>query len=360
MSITVFPKTVKKYTVVNDKLFEDTDLYPTLTCYEGENGTLQIKVALDYDWNSLCPMIECENSKGAKDKGGVLSDFTLSYIVPRALMQNGVLRFHLKGISDGKIRKTSDAEIEICSSFDTSGETEKYEPTAFEDLTATVGRLIERCAVNDRSIERFASDMSSMELNFSQKIADRDLVTSALMNSGGVTNLDYAFEETSITEFPALDMSKVQSMQYSFRNCASLLEIYDCDLSSCTTLYECFRGCTALKKVGKLKTAGVKKMYSLFRNCSSLETIDEIDFSSVDSMNLIFANCRKLQNITFVGSINISIDFRNTSATRETLISAFNALCQNGEGKTVFVGALASKLTEEDKKIATDKGWTVE
>ena len=47
--------------------------------------------------------------------------------------------------------------------------------------------------------------------------------------------------------------------------------------------------------------------------------------------------------------------------TRESLLNLFNALQQLDEGdtRTCTIGTNISKLTDEDKKIATDKGWTL-
>ncbi len=360
MSITVFPKTVKRFTVINDKLFEDEMATPAMSCYSGENGTLEIRVTLDWVWFSMCPMIECENMAGGSDKGGVVSDHQLTYTVPKALMRNGTIRFHLRGILDGKIRKTADAEITVQSSFDCSKEAEKYEPSAFDDLVSNVAAFKNRLETAELSVERLASELKMADIKYDQALTDRDFVTSAILTNAPVKNLDYAFEASAITEFPALNMSKVESMQYAFRNCESLLSLPDMDLTACTTLYECFRQCSNLKTVGKLITPNVKKMYSLFRNCLALETIEEIDLSSVDSMNLIFANCRNLKNITFAGSINISLDLRPTPATTETVMSAINALCENGDGKILYLGNLADKITAEQKKIAADKGWVIE
>lgn len=360
MSITVFPKTVKYYTVINDKLFEEDMASPALCCFAGENGTLEIRITLDYPWTDICPMVECENSKGDKDKGGVFYNGKVCYTVPKALMKAGILRFHLRSVVDGNIRKTADAEIKIEGSFECDPNEEVYEPTALEDLASTVANLNLKLEQNERNIEQLVNDIEDMDIKFNQEIFNRDIVSSALLNGAKVTNLDCAFESSQITGLPCLDFSKITSMQYTFRFCESLLEIPDMDLSSCTTMYECFRQCTALKKVGKLKTSNVKKMYSLFKSCLELETIEEIDLSSVDSMNLLFANCRKLKNVTFVGSINISIDLRNTALTEQSIMSCINALSEDGDGKVLFLGSLADKITNLQRKIATDKGWSIE
>lgn len=360
MSITVFPKSVKNYTVINDKLFEDELASPALNCYSGENGTLEIRITLDDIWYSTYPMIECENTAGGSDKGGVVSDHLLTYTVPKGLMQNGTLRFHLRGLLDGNIRKTADAEITVYSSFDCDKLTDSFEPSAFDDMAANIASVQNRIQTAEANVERLASDLKMADIKYDIALSDRDFVTSAILKKAPVTVLDNAFEGSGITEFPALDMSGVTSMQYSFKNCEALLYVPDMDFSGCTTLYECFRQCTNLKRVGKLRTPNVKKMYSLFRNCLSLESIGEIDLSSVDSLNLIFANCRCLSDITFVGSINISLDLRPTPASADTIMSAINALCENGEGKVLYLGTLAEKITDEQKLIAYNKGWSIE
>lgn len=360
MSNTVFPKTVKRYTVINDRLFPEDSLFPAPMCYEGENGTLEVHITLDDTWKMLGCHVECAHSDGDLDIAGVTEDGILKYTVPKALMKKGILRFHLRGFLDRNIRKTDDCELIINASFDADGAQPEFEPSAYDNIMANFAFLNQKTAELTENIETLSADMTEQMSKCEQMAADRDIICSAIIKSAPVKNLEKAFEGSQITELPPLDLSKVESMAYAFRNCASLLTVPDLDLSSCTTLYECFHHCYALKSVGRLKTPNVRKMYALFRNCNELESIEEIDLSSADSANLLFANCRNLRHVIFAGSINLSIDVRNTNLDEESIASLVNALSSEGAGKSILLGSHSSKLTEEQLNTINQKGWIIE
>ena len=102
---------------------------------------------------------------------------------------------------------------------------------------------------------------------------------------------------------------------------------------------------------------------------SKIQTIDFIDFTNVQSnsntVNL-FQNCNNLINI---GEIRGSIKIKNLilnlaySLNHDTLIRILNALedySLESSPYTLILGAQnLSKLTDDEKSIATDKGWTL-
>lgn len=105
----------------------------------------------------------------------------------------------------------------------------------------------------------------------------------------------------------------------------------------------------------------VTNMDSMFYNCPNLTAIPQLDTSNVTSMDSMFYNCSSIEVIHMV---NISADLdisSSTKFTREALLEILgNLKALTSETKTLIMGSTnLAKLTDEDKAIATNKGWTL-
>ena len=161
----------------------------------------------------------------------------------------------------------------------------------------------------------------------------------------------YASNLRTLTLPDNMTLANVTSMQLCFQGCAKLREI---DLSSCNiTKCEDWKDC--------------------FANLNALETlrIGLIDFSpcnSVVDLSQWGTNIRELTG-TLRGIRN---DFRAVSSrmTRDSCMVVINGLETVTEAKTLTLGvnnkpvSLGGKgsdpISDDDLKIATDKGWTVQ
>jgi len=102
----------------------------------------------------------------------------------------------------------------------------------------------------------------------------------------------------------------------------------------------------------------------MFHGCTSLHTISHsLDFSNVESqIDTTFTSCKQLSYVRFSGTINVDIYMNGCpKLTVDSLLSLLNALADGVTDKTCKIGSTnLAKLTEEQKAIATDKGWTLE
>ena len=107
-------------------------------------------------------------------------------------------------------------------------------------------------------------------------------------------------------------------------------------------------------------TSNVTNMSDMFSNCSRLASVPSLDTSNVTNMSDMFYNCSSLEEIHMI-NIKASFDIRtSTKFTREALVEILGNLANVGSTRTLTMGsANLAKLTDEDKKIATDKGWTL-
>ena len=115
--------------------------------------------------------------------------------------------------------------------------------------------------------------------------------------------------------------------------------------------------------VAKLGTAQNGNMVSTFFGAKGLVTIRKLTVDESVSFSNTFGGCIALENLTMGGTIgqngfNVS---ESTKLTHDSLMSILNALEAKTEGTwTVTLGTEnLAKLTDAEKAIATEKGWTL-
>ena len=154
------------------------------------------------------------------------------------------------------------------------------------------------------------------------------------------------------------------------KNCYYLFNEYDGtsvddliqpnDTENVTTMVRMFNYCNKLTTIPQLNTSKVTNMSQMFWGCISLQTVPAFDCSNVTNMNNIFASCSNLKSILMT---NIGVSLNITSSTkfeREDLLTILNNLQTVTSTKVLTMGETnLAKLTDEDKAIATGKGWTL-
>jgi surface protein len=113
----------------------------------------------------------------------------------------------------------------------------------------------------------------------------------------------------------------------------------------------------------------------MFKGCSKLTSISELDFSNVTSITYIFGTS-DLKNLTNLGgfknlgaqpSLSVTSSYQFNKApnmTYESIMNIINNLYdRKSAGYSVITLKFASKtlalLSDEEKTIATNKGWTL-
>ena len=162
----------------------------------------------------------------------------------------------------------------------------------------------------------------------------------------------------SLTSVPLFDTNSVEDMSSMFSNCSKLTAIPSFDTSNVTSMNYMFENCRSLTSVPSFDTTNVTDMSGMFSSCSSLTSVPSFDASNVTDMYDMFLDCSSLETIHMI-NIDADLDISaSTRFTREALLEIIGNLKTDTNTLTMGETNLA-KLTEEDKAIATNKGWTL-
>ena len=213
----------------------------------------------------------------------------------------------------------------------------------------------------------------------------RSLTSVPLLDTSKATSMNNMFNNCgSLTAIPQFDTSKVTSMSYMFNGCSKLTSIPQLDTSKVTNMGNLFSGCSKLTAIPQLNMSKVSNMPSMFSKCSSLTTlppletpnatnmanmfeycskltaIPQLDASKVYNLNNMFRSCSSLKSILMTG-MNANFDISASTKFEESdLVTILNNLATVTSTKTLTMGATnLAKLTDAEKAIATNKGWTL-
>lgn len=189
-----------------------------------------------------------------------------------------------------------------------------------------------------------------------------NLTTCEISDFSNATNLDGLFASCRKLKNTASNLTtpKVTDTGFMFYQCSALTTAPEMNTSNVTNMTKMFYDCDRLTTVPLYDTSKVTNMQEMFYFNYNLETVPAFDCTNVTNMNNIFTSCYSLKSIlmTNIGvSLNISA---STLFEREDLVLILNNLKTVTTTKTLTMGATnLAKLTDEDKLIATNKGWTL-
>ena len=154
------------------------------------------------------------------------------------------------------------------------------------------------------------------------------------------------------------DTSNVEIMSGMFYNAINLKTAPELDTSNVTKMDYMFRDCHELTTIYAFDTSHVTNMSNMFGYCLKLTTIPALDTSKVTSWQDVVYSCPKLQSIGFYGftrSINIS----STALGHDAIVAFLNqaGTAYNSSQKITMGSAKLALLSDEEKAIATNKGW---
>lgn len=130
------------------------------------------------------------------------------------------------------------------------------------------------------------------------------------------------------------------------------------DTSNVANMGNMFSYCYNLTTIPLLDTSKVTNMSEMFYRCHKLTAIPELDASKVTSMASIFYDCTSLTSIGIYGFTR-SVDISSTALGHDAIVAFLNqaGTAYNSSQKITMGSAKLALLSEEEKAIATNKGW---
>ena len=205
------------------------------------------------------------------------------------------------------------------------------------------------------------SDTSSVIDMWAMFFGCNNLTTIPQLDTSNVTNMREMFRNCSrLISIPQLDTSKVTNMENMFDNCNNLTTIPQLDTSNVTDMSYMFYQCNKLTNIPQLDTSKVTDMDNMFTVCNNLTTIPKLDASKATSFSSIFDGCIMLTSIGLYG-FKRSIKITDTALGHDAIVAFLNqaGTAYNSSQKITMGSAKLALLSDEEKAIATNKGWTL-
>lgn len=236
---------------------------------------------------------------------------------------------------------------------------------AEQEFTVTTGAL-SFSFTGIKVIKYTSRRTSDCETNLYEKCPTYEIVARSLMrriNGMGVAG-PYSVERRIKIENPSSP-----NHQYYFASLNSVEQI-DIEGSFITSSYhsDAFLYCYALRYINGVEnmiSSSATDIREMFYGCYSLAKLDISgwDISNVTNINSAFKNMYALVEFYPPSVIPISVSFAESKAlNKDSLMRILNSLKQLAEGETqTLTLSSASKLllSDAEKQIATNKGWTI-
>ena len=200
--------------------------------------------------------------------------------------------------------------------------------------------------------------------------ASRKEVWKGITNNGTRVQYSNGFYYWNLDYFyPCYDMQPVNA-GYMFASTTNAIPIdlverleqcgVTLDFSQCTVMPRTFYS----SDVSRIGTIDVRKSTALERTFASpyVRIIDKIIVKAENTFSYTFESSRELVEVRFEGEIGNNIDFSVcTKLSHDSLMSIINHLESKTSGTfTLTIGATnLAKLTDTEKAVATQKGWTI-
>ena len=375
---------VSDYAIANVNVaFETEEKSVTIT----ENGTQEVLPSVGKDAlskvviNTEIPIKE-EQSKNVEikengtisvlpDEGKVLNEVSITTNVPQdntlkklldATKNANYLFYEYQGTSiDGLIQYNDTENVESISHTFYRSKVIKV-PELNTSKAKDFSYTFAYSSINEFPNWNFSNAEDISYLLNQCKSLKTDIVINNLSKLTGDYCLNGAFQQSAVTSVTLNDLNPniAYSINSTFFDNGWLQSI---SLNTTTgvpmkvkSMSETFNYCNRLKTLPLMDLTQCTRFSVI--GCNSLESIPAYDLSNITSINL--SSLYKLAEFHAIG-MKVSFDISySTNFTREALVEILNNLATVTTTQTLKMGATnLAKLTDEDKAIATNKGWTL-
>ena len=178
------------------------------------------------------------------------------------------------------------------------------------------------------------------------------------------------------SQYDHIDLTNCTDFQQTFFAMESLKELPIIKINNATdsnAFYQTFYNSHSLTSItlsGMNQGPSNGEYFRMFYNCYSLQYIEGVDFSYANDAGdytQIFNTCRNINYIKFPGGatdetgFKYSVSLRYCPLNRDAMLEIFNHLVTITHSATLTLtnNSYTADLTDADKLIATNKGWTL-
>jgi hypothetical protein len=245
-------------------------------------------------------------------------------------------------------------------------------------LTAQEEKLAELSAILDKKAEGGNTEEAYNEGFEDGKKAEYDAFWDAIQENGTKTDYRFAFagrawQNNFRPKYSICPIDAGYLFAYWNKGTLDLVSLseelgIEIDFSQVTNFESVFNSNSVITRIGVIDARKSSNINNTFSYCSMLHTIEKLilkDDGTTAFTASAFRNCSALVNLTVEGVIGQNGLDLNWSGklSHDSLMSIINALKDysgSGTTHTVTLGATnLAKLTDAEKLIATQKGWTL-
>lgn len=172
------------------------------------------------------------------------------------------------------------------------------------------------------------------------------------------TNAAYMFYQCGVKSLGDINFTSTTNMDHCFRDC-QVTEIGNINAPLTNSVYELFWSCQ-IKTLGDVYAPKSTSVTYFFDNTSNLVTCGKLTLGNYNDTG-IFYGTTNIENFGGFVGLAVSFDFSSlTKLTEQSLVNIMNeAATVTGGQVLTFGSANLSKLTDAEKSIAINKGWTL-
>ena len=186
-----------------------------------------------------------------------------------------------------------------------------------------------------------------------------------LLNTSNGTNFSCAWRDCSgLTSFTQLDVHNGTDFSQAWSGCRALTTFPALDLSNGINFDSAWYDCYSLTEFPALDLSSGTNFRYAWGKCRALTTISQLDMSNGTNFSNTWWGCSSLTTLGGFGAIKESIELQYSPLTVESIMNVItqaadlNSLGITGKTMT-FGGTNLNKLTDEQKAVASSKGWTL-
>ena len=178
-----------------------------------------------------------------------------------------------------------------------------------------------------------------------------------------VNSFNYIYAYSNVTSTPSYHFGYLTSLNGTWFNCQYLTSVPHFNTENVTDFTNTWGNCFYLLTIPPLNFESATNISGCFNGCGELTTLPYMNLASVTNASNAFDHCDKLTTLGGFGAIKTGFDLSFSPLTVESLMNVINQAATvggSGDGGIMKLGnPNLAKLTDEQKSVATQKGWTL-